>query len=237
MRRLTLTTLLGVLVATGLLCSAGLLASAPAAQAARPPEGDWAWSYPYVPADGPHAFRAVTAGPGFSLYTAGDSWTSQWVVNRVDCSADSEGYTEWTDTRTGPDGAGASAMFIATDKAKNLYVAGTDTTSAGDIYLVKYAPDGTVLWQKSWDGPVHLADRPFGLAVTPTGTVYVAGTIGKDSGYDDAVLLRYTTAGKLKWKYVRRRPGTTRSGPSPSTRRATPTSPGRAAATSASGRW
>ena len=59
-------------------------------------------------------------------------------------------------------------MFIATDKAKNLYVVGTDKTSAGDIYLVKYSPEGTVLWQKSWDGPTHLADRPSGLAVTPT---------------------------------------------------------------------
>ena len=72
----------------------------------------------------------------------------------------------------------------------------------GDIYLVKYSPDGAVLWQKSWDGPAHLADSPSGLAVTPTGTVYVAGTTGKAAGYDDAVLLKYTTAGKLKWKYV-----------------------------------
>ena len=201
MRRLSLTTLVGVLVAAGLLCSAGLLATAPAARAAMPPEGEWAWSYPYVPAGGPHAFRAVTAGPGFSFYAAGDNWSSQWVVTRVDCEADSEGNTAWTDTRTGPDGTGASATSIATDKAKNLYVVGTDNTGGGDIYLVKYSPEGTVLWQKSWDGKAHLADRPSGLAVTPSGTVYVAGTTGKGGGYDDAVLLKYTAAGKLKWKY------------------------------------
>ena len=46
MRRLTLTTLLGVLVATGLLCSTGLLALAPAARAAMPTEGSWWWSQP-----------------------------------------------------------------------------------------------------------------------------------------------------------------------------------------------
>jgi hypothetical protein len=202
MRRLSLPTLVGVLVAAGLLCSTGLLALAPAARAAMPAEGSWAWSRPYVPAGGPHALRAVTAGPGFSFYAAGDGWSSQWVVNRVDCGADTEGSTEWTDTRTGPDGAGATAMFIATDKAKNLYVAGADKTSGGDIYLVKYSPAGAVLWQRSWDGPAHLSDRPSGLAVTPTGTVYVAGATGKNAGYDDAVLLKFTTAGKLKWKYV-----------------------------------
>jgi hypothetical protein len=202
MRRLSLATLMGVFVATGLLCSAGLLAAAPAARAAMPPEGAWAWSQPYVPAGGPQAFRAVTAGSGFSFYAAGDSWSSQWVVNRVDCSADSEGFTDWTDTRTGPDGAGASAMFVATDRAKNLYVVGTDQTHDGDIYLVKYSPEGTVLWQKSWDGPAHLSDRPAGLAVTSTGTVLVAGRAGKAAGYDDAVLLRYTAAGRFKWKYI-----------------------------------
>ena len=202
MRRLSLTTLVGVLVATGLLCSAGLLALAPSARAAMPPEGSWSWLYPYVPAGGPHAFRAVTAGPGLSFYTAGDGWMSQWVVNRVNCDADSEGSTAWTDTRTGPDGAGASVLSIATDKARNLYVVGTDKTGGGDIYLVKYSPAGGVLWEKSWDGPAHLSDRPSGLAVTPTGTVYVAGTTGRNGGYDDAVLLKYTTTGKLKWKYV-----------------------------------
>jgi hypothetical protein len=41
-----------------------------------------------LPAGGPHAFRAVTAGPGCSFYTAGDSWSAQWVVNRVDCGAE-----------------------------------------------------------------------------------------------------------------------------------------------------
>ena len=42
MRRLSSTTLMGVLVATGLLCSAGLLAAAPAARADMPPAGSWA---------------------------------------------------------------------------------------------------------------------------------------------------------------------------------------------------
>lgn len=179
-----------------------LAATAPLAGAANPPDGTWAWSWPYVPVGGPHAFRAVAAGPGFSFYTAGDASSGQWIVNRVDCAADSEGSTDWTDTRMGPDGAGASAMFMATDRVKNLYVVGTDGTHGGDIYLVKYSPGGTVLWAKSWDGPAHLADRPCGIAVTPAGAVFVAGSSGKSGGYDDAVLLKYTAAGKLKWKYI-----------------------------------
>ena len=158
-----------------------------------------------MPAAGPHAFRAITGGTQFSFYTLGDDWSSQWVVNRVDTAADGEGSTDWTDTRTGPAGStGAEASFLATDSKQNLYVVGTDNTHGGDIYLVKYAPgpDCKVLWQKSWDGPKHLPDAPQGLAVTAGGDVFIAGTIGKDVGYDDAVLLKYDTTGRLKWKYV-----------------------------------
>ncbi len=201
MRRISLTRSLSTLVVLGLL-ALGLLALAPVAGAALPPAGDWAWTTPYAPVSGPHAFRAATAGPGFSFYTAGDDWSGQWIVNRVDTGADSEGSTYWTDTRTGPDGNGASASFLATDRTKNLYVVGQDKTHGGDIFLVKYSPAGAVLWQKSWDGPAHLDDWPQGLAVTAGGTVFIAGRIGKTAGYDDAVLLKYSAAGRLLWKYV-----------------------------------
>ena len=199
MRRLSL------VLSTLALVVLGLLALAPVAGAAMPPDGTWAWSLPYVPAAGPHAFRAITGGTGFSFYTLGDDWSSEWVVNRVDTAADGEGSTDWTDTRIGPAGStGAEASFLGTDRAKNLYVVGTDTTHGGDIYLVKYAPgpDLKVLWEKSWDGPKHFADAPHGIAVTASGNVFVAGTMGKAAGYDDAVLLKYDSAGRLKWKYV-----------------------------------
>jgi hypothetical protein len=195
LRRATVPMLAFVLV-----LAAVLAAAAPAARAANPPEGSFWWSPAYVPSDGPHAFRAMAAGANFLLYTAGDDWSGQWVVKGVDCGADTEGSTEWTDTRSGADGS--SVSFLATDKAKNLYAVGTDTTTAGDIHLVKYSPDGTVVWQKSWDGPARLDDTPKAVAVTAAGTVYVAGTAGKPTGFDDAVLLKYDAGGKLKYRYI-----------------------------------
>ena len=53
MRRLSLVLSVSALVVLG------LFLLAPVAGAVNPPEGDWAWSQPYVPADGPHAFRAA----------------------------------------------------------------------------------------------------------------------------------------------------------------------------------
>jgi hypothetical protein len=197
MRRLPLVLSLSLLIVLG------LLALASAAGAAMPPNGSWTWLTPYVDSNA-HAYRAIAPGAGFSFYVAGDDWSGQWVVTRVDTGADDEGSTYWSDTRLGPDGTGANASFLATDGSKNLYAVGRDNTHGGDIYTVKYAnaQDPTVLWWKSWDGPKHLSDWPFAIAVTKAGDVYVAGRTGKAGGYDDAVLLKYSAAGKLKWKYI-----------------------------------
>jgi hypothetical protein len=200
MRRTTLALLLSLLIPASL-----GLAHAPTATAL-PNEGDWAWTTPYVDATVP-AFRAVAPGPGFSFYAGGDGWMGQWTVTRIDTSADSEGYTYWTDTRLGPESMGASLSLLKSDAAGDLYAVGMDGINGGDIYIVKYSKDSAkgspvVSWWKSWNGPKHLADYPLAAVVTKGGDLLVAGGTGNAGGYDDAVLLRYSPAGKLRWKYI-----------------------------------
>ena len=102
---------------------------------------------------------------------------------------------------------GASLSLLKSDTAGDLYAVGMDDINGGDIYIVKYSKDSTkgnpvVSWQKSWNGPKHLADYPLAAVVTKDGGLLVAGGTGNAGGYDDAVLLRYSPAGKLRWKYI-----------------------------------
>jgi hypothetical protein len=79
---------------------------------------------------------------------------------------------------------------IATDSRGNTYVTGTffgtATFGAGeanetvleagarhDVFVAKYAPDGTVLWATSAGGDSR--DRGFGIATDPRGNSYVTG--------------------------------------------------------------
>ncbi len=191
MRRLSAMLLLSTLILLG------LMVLAPIVGAANPPEGTWQWGPPYSATVG--AFHSLAAGPAGSVYVAGDAWSWQWTVSRISAT---DGSQIWTDSRSGPGDLGASAEMAASDSHRNLFVVGRAAARGGDIYLVKYSPTGAVIWQKSWDGPAHLADRPTAIAVTAAGDLYVTGTIGKAGGYDDAVLLKYSAAGSLKWKYI-----------------------------------
>ncbi|MDP4230665.1 MAG: hypothetical protein Q8916_09710 [Bacteroidota bacterium] len=107
---------------------------------------------------------------------------------------------------------------IATDSHGNTYVAGTfiGTCSFGDhtlasesrdIYLVKYDPQGKVLWAKSAGGRAD--DFAYSIALNSDGDCYLAGSfaqtfhIGADSitakGYHDMFVAKYDSKGELLW--------------------------------------
>jgi DNA-binding beta-propeller fold protein YncE len=68
------------------------------------------------------------------------------------------------------------------------------------IFLVKFAPDGSIAWQQTWDGPDQFFDsRPTDVAVSADGTsVYVTGTAFINPNL--AVLLKFDAAtGSLVW--------------------------------------
>lgn len=125
-------------------------------------------------------------------------------------------------------GPGADeARQLAVDAAGNVYVAGVFTgsldadpgpasvmlTSAGDadIFLAKYAPDGSVVW--AWSIGGASADHVNAVAVDLQGNVYVAGgfagQLDFEPGEGDAsvdaggerhgFVARYSEAGALVW--------------------------------------
>jgi hypothetical protein len=200
MRRTMLALLLSLLIPALL-----GLALAPAAVA---DDGVWAWGAPYVDTT-LRMYDSVAPGPGLSFYVGGGGM-DQWTVTRIDTSGDTSGSTFWTDTRLGPDSTGAELGELTSDAARNLYAIGHDATHGGDIYIVKYSKDSTqgnpvVSWQKSWDGPKHTGDWSYAAAVAKGGDLLVAGSTGYAGGTGpetDAVLLRYSPAGKLRWKYI-----------------------------------
>ena len=90
---------------------------------------------------------------------------------------------------------------IAADASGNLFVAGPSADYVNEtvsVLLLKYAPDGTLLFAKTWSSSEN--DLVYSIAVDGTGDVYLAGaTRGAIIGDSDTLLLRYSNAGELLW--------------------------------------
>jgi hypothetical protein len=86
--------------------------------------------------------------------------------------------------------AGMTGMVV--DAAGVSYVTGISGSSSNtDITTAAYAPDGTLLWSRVWDGPQSWHDQARGIALGPGGLVYVTGNTPGPGFYARVVVLAY----------------------------------------------
>lgn len=99
-----------------------------------------------------------------------------------------------------PDHEGTQGVAVGPDGSTYLtgdHIVGFDPTK---IFLVKFAPDGSIAWQRTWDGPAQFAsNNAQDVAVAPDGSaVYVTGTSFISPNV--AILLKFNSAdGSLVW--------------------------------------
>lgn len=67
----------------------------------------------------------------------------------------------------------------------------------GSVFLVKFDANGSLVWQRTWGENANFSN---GVAVSPDGSVYVAGgTSTYDVGQGDVFLAKFTAGGALLW--------------------------------------
>ena len=150
----------------------------------------------------------------FGAFTVASAGGGDLFVARYDPN----GQALWARSGGGPDldfGNG-----VAVDAAGNAYVTGLfaataqfgafTLTSAGpehDVFVVKHAPTGEVLWARRGGGPGF--DRGFGVAAEAGGDAYATGlflgtaTFGTatvtSAGAEDVFVVKYSAAGDVVW--------------------------------------
>lgn len=102
---------------------------------------------------------------------------------------------EWVKRYNSPGDGDDVSSGIAVDLSGNIYVTGWSMgDETGDGYAtVAYDSSGNELWVARYDGPVHGDDAANGIAVDPSGNVYVTGeSVGYETG-KDYVTIKYST--------------------------------------------
>jgi uncharacterized delta-60 repeat protein len=121
------------------------------------------------------------------------------------CIGSVQSQTLLTETTWG--GAGSDvAEGVASAADGSSYVVGITDSFTRDpfgnpspkIFIVKFAPNGSVTWQRIWNGTtIRGLGRP-DVAVSADGSVYVTGITADNQ--NDAVLLKFDANGTLVWE-------------------------------------
>ena len=89
---------------------------------------------------------------------------------------------------------------VATDSSGNSYACGSSVISAvNTAILIKFSPSGAVLWQTSLPSGTSAPTTFNGVAVGPSGDVYLSGE-GRLSGTPSYFVVKYNSSGVLQWQ-------------------------------------
>lgn len=94
------------------------------------------------------------------------------------------------------------AHAVEVDAAGNVYVTGESAWQSAfyDFATVKYAPNGTLLWSRRYNGPGNGNDSAYSLALDSLGNVIVGGySYVSLESYSDHTTVKYGPTGTLRW--------------------------------------
>lgn len=132
-----------------------------------------------------------TGGEGW-----GDIYTAKYAANN--------GALIWEQRYDGPRERYDAATAAATDRDGNVIVTGTSEDGEGgnDLYTVKYAPDGNILWTHR-HGPGAGFGSGNAVALALNGDVFITGSLANSNGSPDLYTARYAASnGALLWERI-----------------------------------
>jgi uncharacterized delta-60 repeat protein len=135
--------------------------------------------------------QAVAVAGDGSVYVAGDG-NSFFGNDAILLKFTAAGTLVWQRDWRGGTGQNdeSGALGVATASDGSVYMTGR-TLIAGtgqNAALVKFTPDGAIVWQKTWGSGL---DAALGVEVAPDGTIVMTGNTGFGTGGGDAFLVRF----------------------------------------------
>lgn len=109
--------------------------------------------------------------------------------------------TAWVRRYNGPGNLVDQASRVAVDGSGNVYVTGrSDSIGTGsDMVTLKYSPDGSLLWERRYNGPGNANDYALYMELDSAANVYVAGLSVGVSTSSDYTILKYDSNGNQLW--------------------------------------
>jgi uncharacterized delta-60 repeat protein len=111
----------------------------------------------------------------------------------------SAGTALWTNRYNSGVNSSDEAVAVVADAAGNLFVAGRSLSGGISSYLtIAYSGNGLPLWTNRYDGPGANSVSVSGLAIDPSGNVFVTGAWPVGGSWDFATIA-YSGAGLTLW--------------------------------------
>ena len=136
-----------------------------------------------------------------NVYVTGGSVVAGIFSEYITIKYNSAGQQQWVDRYHGTGSGNDTATALAIDSSGNIYVTGSSFNSNNnfDCVTIKYDPAGQETWVARYDGPIHLDDLGYAIAIDNSDNVSVTGAGAVSFNEFNYLTIRYNSAGQEQW--------------------------------------
>ncbi len=136
-----------------------------------------------------------------NILISGFTYSTSNEEDFVAIKLNSNGAEQWIRTYNSAANSYDITAGIVADNLGDVFVSGYSFggDSQEDYTTIKYGSDGTLLWERSYNGTGDSYDIATALKSDKSGNVYVTGYSLDPSTSEDYVTLKYNTSGDLQW--------------------------------------
>lgn len=171
------------------------------------PLGDTLWTRRYNGPGNSYDYPyAIAVDTSRNVYVTGLSTGSSTNHDYATIKYTSNGDLAWVRRYNGPGNFLDDAYDIAVNNDGNVFVTGFSVGTGGsvdDYATIKYNSAGDTLWTRRYNGPGSGGDEAFGIALDPSGNIYVTGYSDADTGAAkinlDYLTIKYSSVGDTLW--------------------------------------
>lgn len=149
---------------------------------------------------------AVYVDTAGNVYAAGYVYDGTIENSKLDylvVKINASGTQQWARRYNGPANNYDQATEVVADAAGNVYVSGYSIGQNADWATLKFAPDGTQLWEHRLSSAIGDSDdRPVDMALTADGNLVLTGITQNASGAfgNDVLTVTYDPEGNVVWQ-------------------------------------
>ncbi|MCI0447144.1 hypothetical protein L0152_28550, partial [bacterium] len=165
------------------------------------PSGIQQWLKTY---NGPNNFNdeasSLDVTPSGSVVVTGRSTGGVTSYDFATIVYETDGSTRWIQRYNSPGNGSDQPSDVVFGPNEVVYVGGFESTADyTDFSLVKYANDGTLLWNRTYNGPPDKSDGIKRIKLDSAGNIIVTGYEQQSNFYSDFATIKYDANGNQLW--------------------------------------